>query len=138
MLTSSLPPLTCAVTFNSHSYEFQFSGQRQAETSLLIPTSTSALNTTLQRTFMSCRTLIQTEDTMSTTEITNVFTQYVIFLTAIWLSPGGSSTLHIYKQAIHRITQKFRKSAGRAPSWIVIPWHLPYNRGKSTVKPQSG
>ena len=24
-------------------------------------------------------------------------------------------------------------SAGRAPSWLVIPWHLPYNRGKSTL-----
>jgi hypothetical protein len=74
MLTSSLHPLTWAVTFNSHSYEFQFPGQRRTETSLLIPISTSALNTTLQRKFMSCRTLIQTEDTMSTTEITTVFT----------------------------------------------------------------
>ena len=26
-------------------------------------------------------------------------------LTAIWLSPGGSSTLHIYTQTIHRTTQ---------------------------------
>jgi hypothetical protein len=25
-------------------------------------------------------------------------------------------------------------SAGRAPSLRVIPWHLPYNRGKSTEK----
>ena len=42
------------------------------------------------------------------------------------------------KQTIHRTTQQFWKSAGRAPSWLVIPWHLPYNRGKSTEKPQSG
>jgi len=35
-----------------------------------------------------------------------------------------------YKITIHR-TQQFWKSAGRAPSWLVIPWHLPYNRGKS-------
>jgi hypothetical protein len=27
-------------------------------------------------------------------------------------------------------------SAGRAPSLRVIPWHLPYNLRKSTVKPQ--
>jgi hypothetical protein len=42
------------------------------------------------------------------------------------------------KQTIHRTIQQFRKSAGRAPSWLVISWHLPYNRGKSKEKPQSG
>ena len=44
------------------------------------------------------------------------------------------------KQTIHRTTQKYteqhekyientkiRKSAGRAPSLRVLPWHLPYN-----------
>jgi len=30
------------------------------------------------------------------------------------------------------------KSAGRAPSLQDMPWHLPYNWGKSTKKPQSG
>ena len=66
-------------------------------------------------------------------------------LTAIGLSPGGRSTEHIYTQTIHRTIrnkqyieqQQFWKSAGRAPSWLVILWHLPYNRGKSTEKPQS-
>jgi len=29
----------------------------------------------------------------------------IIYLTAIGLSPGGSSTVHIYKQTIHRTTQ---------------------------------
>ena len=43
-----------------------------------------------------------------------------------------------YKTTIHTTTQQFWKSAGRAPSWLVLPWHLPYNRGKSTEKPQSG
>jgi len=33
---------------------------------------------------------------------------------------------------------KIRKSAGRAPSLLVLPWRLPYNWGKSTEKPQSG
>ena len=69
----------------------------------------------------------------------------IYLLTAIGLSPGGSNT-HIHtnntyndtKQTIHTTTQQFWKSAGRAPSWLVIPWHLPYNRGKSTEKPQSG
>jgi hypothetical protein len=63
-------------------------------------------------------------------------------LTAIGLSPAGSSTVHIYTQTIHRTIQTNQyieqhnnwKSAGRAPSWLVIPWHLPYNRGKSTEK----
>jgi pyruvate/2-oxoacid:ferredoxin oxidoreductase beta subunit len=60
----------------------------------------------------------------------------IYLLTAIGMTPGGSSTVHIYtqnntqndtKQSIHRTTQHFWKSAGRAPSWRVIPWHLPYN-----------
>jgi hypothetical protein len=33
-------------------------------------------------------------------------TWYDIFLTAIELTPGGSSTVHIYTQTIHRTTQK--------------------------------
>jgi hypothetical protein len=69
----------------------------------------------------------------------------IYLLTAIGLSPGGRSTVHIYAQTIHKtiqnkqyIEQHNNLSAGRAPSWLVIPWHLPYNRGKSTQKPQSG
>ena len=30
---------------------------------------------------------------------------YMIYLTAIGLTPGGSSTVHIYTQTIHRTTQ---------------------------------
>jgi len=60
-------------------------------------------------------------------------------LTAIGLTPGGSSTVHIYTQTVRRTTQQFGNSAGRAPSWLVIPRHVPYNWGKSTEKqPQSG
>jgi hypothetical protein len=67
-------------------------------------------------------------------------------LTAIGLTPGGSSTEHIYTQTIHRTTQnkqyieqqKFWKSAARAPTWGVIPWHLAYKKKKSTEKLQSG
>jgi uncharacterized integral membrane protein len=73
-------------------------------------------------------------------------TNTIYFLIAIGLSPGGSSTVHIYTQTVHRTIQNKQyieqhnnwKSAGRAPSWLVIPWHLPYNRGKSTEKTQSG
>ena len=28
-----------------------------------------------------------------------------IVLTAVWLTPGGSSTVHIYTQTVHRTTQ---------------------------------
>jgi hypothetical protein len=55
----------------------------------------------------------------------------IYFLTAIGLTPGGSSTIHIHTQTIHRTTQStqtihrttqlIRKSAGRAPSLQVIP-----------------
>ena len=43
-----------------------------------------------------------------------------------------------HKQYIERHNSLIRKSADRAPSFRGIPWHLPYNWGKSTVKPQSG
>jgi len=72
----------------------------------------------------------------------------MIYLTAIGLTPGGSSTVHIYtqyteqhnrhKQYIDQHNSLIRKSADCAPSLRVIPWHLPYNWGKSTEKPQSG
>jgi len=48
--------------------------------------------------------------------------------------------VHIYTQTIHRITQitteqqKYKlmwNSTGRAPSLRVLPWHFPYNWGKS-------
>ena len=38
-----------------------------------------------------------------------------------------NNTQNDTKQTIHRTTQKFLKSAGRAPSLRVIPWRLPYN-----------
>src|SRR5215475_15517059 len=58
-----------------------------------------------------------------------------IYLTAIGLTPGGSITRHIYKQTIHKIRREENLgSAGRAPSLRAIPWHLPYNGGKSTEK----
>jgi hypothetical protein len=62
-----------------------------------------------------------------------------IYLTAIGWTPGDSSTSHIYTQTIHIIQRKENLgSAGPAPSLRVIPWHLPYNWGKSTGKPQFG
>jgi len=71
----------------------------------------------------------------------------MIYLTAIVLSPGGSSRAHIYTQTIHRKTidkkqyieqhiSLIGKSAERALCLRgTIPWHLPYNWGESTEKP---
>jgi hypothetical protein len=82
-------------------------------------------------------------------------TYMIHLLNAVGLIFGGSSTVHIHIQTIHRTTQLttlvgrlsgFRtqssqnkindeprknyrvtgKSGGRAPSLRVIPWHLPY------------
>jgi len=71
----------------------------------------------------------------------------IYLLTEIGLTPGGSSTVHIYKQTRHRTTQNkqcieqhnsFGKNVGCAPSLRGIPWHLRYYWGKSTEKPRSG
>jgi hypothetical protein len=52
----------------------------------------------------------------------------MIYLTAIGLTPGGSSTVHIYtQQYTEQHNSLIRKNAGRAPSLRGIPWHLPYN-----------
>ena len=59
----------------------------------------------------------------------------IYLLTAIGLTPGGSSTVHIYTQTVHRTTELIWKSAGRAPYLRVIPWHLLYNWGKRAEKP---
>jgi len=58
-------------------------------------------------------------------------------LTAIGLTPGGSSTIHIYTETVHRTTPLTTRITinnlivGRDPSLWVIPWHLPYNWGKA-------
>ena len=68
---------------------------------------------------------------------------YDIFVNCNWVVTRWQYTfthkqyIEQYKTTIHT-TQQLWKSAGRAPSWLVLPWHLPYNRGKSTEKPQSG
>jgi len=47
----------------------------------------------------------------------------IYLLTAIGLTPGDSSTVHIYTQTVHRTTQNKNYtticgSAGRASSWL--------------------
>jgi hypothetical protein len=81
----------------------------------------------------------------------------MLHLTAIGLTPGGSST-HLHtnnkqnntkkqfieqhiidtKQYIEQHNSLIRKSADRAPSLRGIPWHLPYKWGKSTEKLSQG
>ena len=51
----------------------------------------------------------------------------IYLLTAVGVPPGGSSTVHIYTQTVHRTTQKVWKSADRALSLPVIHWYLPYS-----------
>ena len=45
----------------------------------------------------------------------------IYLLTATQLSPGGSSSVHIYTQTIHRTSQKFWKYVGRAPFDEIYP-----------------
>ena len=57
----------------------------------------------------------------------------MIHLTAIGLLSGGNSTVHTknntidMKQYTEQHNSLIRKSAGRAPSLRILPWHLPYN-----------
>jgi len=43
-----------------------------------------------------------------------------------------------HKQYTEQHNSLIGNSVGRALSLRVIPWHLSYNSGKSTEKPQSG
>jgi len=62
---------------------------------------------------------------------------YIYLLIAIGLTPGGSSTVHIYTQTIHRITQ-FGKNAGRAPVFrsytLAFALQLKKKYGKTSVR----
>jgi hypothetical protein len=59
----------------------------------------------------------------------------IYLLTAIGLSPGGSSTVHIYSKTIHRTTQdkqdvEQHNNLGECGPCRVLAsytWHLPYN-----------
>jgi hypothetical protein len=42
-----------------------------------------------------------------------------IYLTAVGLTPGGSSTSHIYTQTVHIIQKKKRKIIQRKENWEV-------------------
>jgi len=62
----------------------------------------------------------------------------IYLLTAVVLTPSGSSTVHIYTQTIYRTAQLIWEEGGPCPIFVSYIWHLPYNWGESTEKPQSG
>ena len=63
----------------------------------------------------------------------------IYLLTAIGLTPGGSSTVHIYTQTVHNtINNLTGKSAGRAPSLLnytlAFALQLRKKRGQTSVR----
>jgi hypothetical protein len=80
----------------------------------------------------------------------------MIYLTAIGLTSGGSSThlrtkyieqhkqtiyeqhIIVTKQYTEQYNSRIRKSADRVPYLRGIPWHLPYNWGKRTENLSQG
>ena len=82
--------------------------------------------------------------------IPHISTLHVIYLiyllTAIGLTPGGSITVHIYTQTIHRTTQNKQyieqhKNLGECgPCPVLASYTLAFalQLRKSTEKPQSG
>ena len=61
----------------------------------------------------------------------------IYLLTAIGLSPGGSSTVQIYTQTIHRTTQQLEEW-GLCPVLASYTLAFALQPRKSTEKPQSG
>jgi hypothetical protein len=69
----------------------------------------------------------------------------MIYLTAIGLPPGGSSTVHIHTQTIHRATQKIHRGTKKLGRVRAVPRLCGYRPGicltteeKAREKPQSG
>jgi len=48
---------------------------------------------------------IETDRQTDTSKVRRSFSIGIDILTAIWLTPSGSSTVHIYTKSIHRTTQ---------------------------------
>jgi hypothetical protein len=71
--------------------------------------------------------------------------EMIYLLTAIGLTPGGSSTVHIYTQAIHRKTKLILEECGPctvfASSTLALALQLRKKQRKTSFrveKPQSG
>ena len=71
---------------------------------------------------------------------------YIYLLTAIGLSPGGSSTVHIYTQTVYRTTQNKQYMEEHNNLWecgpcsVLARFTLAFalQLRKNTEKPQSG
>ena len=66
-----------------------------------------------------------------------IWYKMIYLLTAIGLSPGGSTHLHTNNtknNTNNNRTTQIQTNAGRSPSLQVLSWHLPYTWGKSTEK----
>jgi hypothetical protein len=62
----------------------------------------------------------------------------IYLLTAIWLTPAGSSTVHIYTQTMHRTTQLIREECGQCPVFarytLAFALQLRKRHGKTLVR----
>jgi len=62
----------------------------------------------------------------------------IYLLTAIRLSPGGSSTVHIYTQTVHRTTQLIWEQCGPCPVFesytLAFATQLRKKHGKNLVR----
>jgi hypothetical protein len=68
-----------------------------------------------------------------------IYTQYIQVYNRNWFDTRWQQySTHLHTNNTHNTEKGKLGSAGRAPSFRVIPWHLPYNGGKSTEKPQLG
>jgi len=61
----------------------------------------------------------------------------IYLLTAIGLSPGGSSTVHIYTQTMHRTTQ-IKTNVEECPVFASFTLEIGLQLRKKHEKPQSG
>jgi hypothetical protein len=71
-----------------------------------------------------------------------IYMYIYIYLTSVGLTPGGSSTSHIYTKTVHIIQRRENNtekeklgSAGRAPSLQIIPWDSALQLRKKYGKP---
>jgi hypothetical protein len=64
---------------------------------------------------------------------------YIFIFNLNWVDTRWQQYItHLHTNSTHNTGKAKLGSAGRAPSLRVIHWHLPYNWGKSTEKPQLG
>jgi uncharacterized integral membrane protein len=80
---------------------------------------------------------IATEVMQSFPTICDKWYDMIYLLTAIGLSPSGSSTVHIYTQTIHRTIQQLEQ-CWLCPILASYTLAFALQRKKNTEKPQSG